>query len=261
MEQFDRLVSIMKTLRSENGCPWDKEQTYDTIRPCLLEETHEVIEAIINNDREALKEELGDLLLQVAFLSQLAAEEGAFTIQDVVEGINDKLVRRHPHVFGEEIAHTSSAVLKRWEEIKAEERKKKESRKSMLDGVPKTLPALTQAYKLQGKAARAGFDFPDAGGAYTKALEEFAEFDGALQLQNAAALEEELGDLLFSIVNLARKLDIDAEGALLRSNKKFKRRFEYIEERYRKKGSAMHSASLEELDAVYEEGKRKERKR
>ncbi|MBI4978863.1 MAG: nucleoside triphosphate pyrophosphohydrolase [Spirochaetes bacterium] len=256
---FAELVRIMARLRGENGCAWDKEQTYDTIRPYLLEETYEVIETILDKNFEGLKEELGDLLLQVVFLSQIAADEKRFSIDDVVRTINEKLIRRHPHVFGDEETNDTNVILKKWEDIKKKEKADKNiEHKSILDGVPKILPALTQAHKIQGKAKRVGFDFPDHHEAFKKVHEEVTELEEELNAgeQNANRIEEEIGDLLFAVTNVARMLSIDAEGALMKANRKFRSRFSGIEDHFAKKGKDLTSVTLAEMDAVWEEQKR-----
>lgn len=253
---FSRLVEIMARLRSKNGCDWDKEQTYDTIRPYLLEETYEVIEAILDKDIHGLKEELGDLLLQVVFLSQIAQDESKFTIDDVVAGINEKLIRRHPHVFGESNASNTDEILRQWEEIKKQEKKDKNvEHKSVLDGVPAALPALTQAYKIQGKAKRVGFDFPDWREAFAKVREEVEELADEMESASPERIEEELGDLMFALVNVARMRSIDAEGALMKTNRKFRKRFAFIEEHFAKENRELTSLTLAEMDAVWEKSK------
>ena len=250
MEAFDRLVEIMHKLRAPGGCPWDAEQTHDSIKPALLEETYETLEAIDSKDYKALKEELGDLLLQVIFHSEIGKEKDEFTLEDVIKGITEKLVRRHPHVFGESNVKDTKDVLHQWSRIK-----QKEGRKSILEGVPKQLPALQQAHRLSEKAARVGFDWETIEHVWEKFDEEICELKEVLPTADPERLEEELGDVLIVIVNLARKLNIDAESALRKSSAKFVQRFQYIEETFRKRGEDIHDASLKEMEALWEEAK------
>jgi MazG family protein len=242
-----RLLEIVARLRAPDGCPWDREQTHESLVPNLIEECYEVLDAIHMRDDNELKEELGDLLLQVAMHSQMAAEQGRFTFDDVAEVVAEKLVRRHPHVFGEQRLPDSEAVLKQWDAIK---KKEKQNRKSLLDGVPKGLPALAAGQKLQSKAARNGFDWPDAEGPLAKIEEELAEVKAAA---TAAECEEELGDLLFSMVNFIRKKGFDAEQTLLRANHKFKERFQKMEQLAIERGLDFASLSLKEQDELWNE--------
>jgi MazG family protein len=222
-----RLVGVMRRLLGPDGCPWDREQTYETLRKYVLEEACEVIDAIDSGDRGALREELGDLLLQVVFQAELGRREGSFAIDDVVEGIVDKLVRRHPHVFGDLSAADADDVLRNWEKLKAQEK----GRRGLLSGVPRSMPALTRAQRIGEKVSRVGFDWPDARGSHAKVVEELGELDRAIAGTDPKAVEEELGDLLFALVNLSRHLEIDAEGALRRASDKFTRRFAHVETR------------------------------
>jgi len=251
MNDLYKLVEVMRRLRSVNGCPWDREQTHQSLKPYLLEETYEVLNALDSGDDEHFKEELGDLLLQIVFHTQLAAEEGRFTIDDVAQSIVDKLVRRHPHVFGDVKVGNSEEVLQNWEKIK-----KGEGKKSVLDGVPEHLPALLKARRVQEKAKRVGFDWDSVDGAFEKLVEEMRELKEVVSLGKAGGAEEEFGDILFSIVNISRFLGIDAEDSLRKTINKFMKRFHAIEERIRKKGDKpLEEYTLEELDALWEEVK------
>jgi tetrapyrrole methylase family protein / MazG family protein len=250
---IERLQKIVAKLRSPDGCPWDREQTHETLKPHLLEECYELIDAIDDRDDEALLEELGDLLLQVVLHAQMASEEDRFDFDQVADRIADKLVLRHPHVFGENKLSTSEAVLRQWDAIKLSE---KQERKSVLDGVPRTLPALAKAQKVQAKAARVGFDWPEAQDVLAKIREEISEIETA---KNSDQLSEELGDLLFSIVNFARKRKLDAEGLLQEATEKFSRRFRAIETLSTEKGVELSTLSLSEMDRLWEEAKKAER--
>jgi tetrapyrrole methylase family protein/MazG family protein len=247
----------MTRLRSEQGCPWDKKQTHETLRPYLIEEAYEVLDAIEQGQDAAFCEELGDLLLQVVFHAQIASETGRFTIDDVSSAIVDKLIRRHPHVFGDVKADTPEQVLVNWEKIKKEEKGGK--RRSVLDGLPGHLPALLYAYRIQEKVAKVHFDWDDAREVIKKVREEFSELESAFSDMNQETLEEELGDLLFSIVNLSRHLRVTPEDALRRTNLKFMDRFRYIEQALELNGESLEEASFERLDALWEEAKRKKR--
>ena len=250
---FDDLVEIMRKLRSPEGCPWDREQTHESLVPYLIEETYEVVDAITKRDYENLREELGDLLLQVVFHSQIASEEGKFTIDDVVDGICKKLIFRHPHVFGDrDDIKTSEDVLEKWEEFKKKEGKKRES---LLDGIPESLPALDYALKLQKRAAKVGFDWKDFEGIKEKLLEEIEEVEESYRKGNREKIEEEVGDLLFMVVNLARALNVNPEIALRKANQKFVRRFSYIEKKAREKGKSLEEMSLEEMEELWQEAK------
>ncbi len=250
-ESLADLVAVMKRLLAPDGCPWDREQTLGTLKSYLLEETYEVLEAIEEGTPAEHCEELGDLLMQIVFQSELRADEGAFAIDDVVRGIADKLVRRHPHVFGEVKLETAGQVLDQWSKLK-----QKEKPRRTLDGVPRALPALTRAHKLSERAAAVGFDWPDAAGARAKVAEECAEIDHAMTAGDAAALEHEIGDLFFAAVSLARKLGIDPEAALRAANTRFTARFEHIEDRLRERGKSPRDSDLAEMDALWEEAKR-----
>lgn len=237
----------------ESGCPWDIEQDFSTIAPYTIEEAYEVAEAIASGDRMAIQDELGDLLLQVVFHSQMASEEGSFTFEDVARSINDKMIRRHPHVFAEADITTADAQTENWENIKKQERDAKEKHGVLAD-VPAALPALMRAQKLQKRAARVGFDWPNISGVIAKVHEELAEVEDVLD--NKPALSEELGDLLFAVVNLARFADIDAEEALRAANRKFTRRFEHVE---RTLGDALKDSSLDAMEAAWNDAKQQEK--
>lgn len=255
--QFWRLREIIRILRSPEGCPWDREQTHQSIRKNLIEETCEVLETIDENDPEAMCEELGDLLMQILLHSQMAEEEGYFTIDDVIATLNEKLIRRHPHVFGQMGASDAEEALQNWQAIKAAEKKAKgiETR-SLLDGLPPELSALLTARKLQKKAASVGFDWDSIRQVKKKVIEEWREFNRATTDEDRV---EEFGDLLFALVNLSRFVNIDPEEALTLSNVKFKRRFAYIEKKFQEAGKSLEDSTLEEMEEVYQEGKRKEK--
>jgi MazG family protein len=252
MSSTDRLREIVAKLRAPDGCPWDREQTHATLKPHLLEECYELIDAIDDQDDEALLEELGDVLLQVVLHAQMASEEGRFDFDQIADRIADKLVLRHPHVFGDKKLSTSEAVLRQWDVIK---RSEKQERASTLDGVPRTLPALARAQKVQVKAARAGFDWPEAHDVVAKIREEISEIETA---KDTGGLSEELGDLLFSIVNFARKRGLDAEDLLQTATAKFTRRFRTIETLAADRGIQLSTLSLPELDRFWEEVKQME---
>lgn len=251
-----RLVGVMRRLLGPDGCPWDKEQTFESMRKYVLEEACEVIDAIEGGDKAAIKEELGDLLLQVVFLAELGRNEGSFGIDDAVSGIVEKLVSRHPHVFGDMDAKDADEVLRNWERIKAQEK----ANRGLLAGVPKSLPALVRATRIGEKVQRVGFDWEDAKGSRAKVTEEMAELDEAILAGDASAVEEELGDVLFALVNLSRHVKVDAEGALRRTIDKFTRRFAHVEERVKEEHGGWGDAGkaplpLEVLDRYWEEAK------
>jgi MazG family protein len=258
LDRFEGLVEIMDRLREPGGCPWDREQTYETLRSYLIEECYEVAEALDQGDRDALREELGDLLFQIVFLSRLAQEEGRFTAGDVIRGIAEKMIRRHPHVFGNASAEDSAAVLKNWEEIKRKEKcaNGESLPASVLSGLPRGLPALLKAQRLGTKAARVGFDWNEASDVLGKIDEELGELRGAVREGDREAARAEIGDLLFSVVNLARHLDIDPEGALEGTNLKFTRRFEWIESRLAAAGSSVDEVDLERLEELWNGAKK-----
>ena len=250
------LIKIMEKLRSPEGCPWDRKQTHESLLPYLLEETYEVVDAVKKGNDEELKEELGDLLLQVVFHSQIAKERGAFDVEDVIDSIARKLIHRHPHVFGDrEDIKTAEDVNREWERLKEKEGKKKES---LLDGIPESMPALERAYKLQKRAAKVGFDWEGFEGIKEKLIEELSEIEEELKRGNRKKIEEEVGDLLFMAVNLARFLGVHPEIALRRANEKFERRFRYMERKAKERGKELKEMSLDEMEALWQEAKGKE---
>jgi len=298
-ERFERAVAIMERLRAPGGCPWDREQTFDSIKPYTLEETYEVLEAIDNRDWAELAGELGDLLLQVLFYSEMAKEQASFSIDDVLDRLSTKLVNRHPHVFGDVKADTSAEVKRNWEAIKVEEKRLEEKKKqqaggadanaasakdekrSILAGVSSAMPSLLESYKLSSRAAQAGFDWPNVEGLFEKLSEETNELRQELkdfpapgprpqgrgmagsgrtvipeELQ--ARLEGEVGDLFFVLVNIARYLSVDPESALRKTNRKFKRRFQWMEARLHESGRSADQASMDELESLWQQAKREE---
>ncbi len=289
-ERFERAVSIMERLRAPGGCPWDREQTFDSIKPYTLEETYEVLEAIDNRDWSELAGELGDLLLQVLFYAEMANEQESFSIDDVLDRLSNKLIRRHPHVFGDAKADTSADVKRNWEALKVEERKLREPetaaghRRSVLAGVSSAMPALLEASKLSSRAAQVGFDWPNIEGLFEKLREETAELQEHLKQFPApgprpqgrgvagsgktiipeklqAKLDEEVGDLFFVLVNLARYLSVDPELALRKTNRKFRERFQWMEARLHQSGGSADQASMEELESLWQQAKANERER
>jgi nucleoside triphosphate diphosphatase len=286
-ERFERAVAIMSRLRGPGGCPWDREQTFDSIKPYTIEETYEVLEAIDNRDWEELPGELGDLLLQVLFYAQMANDEGTFSIDDVLDRLAKKLVDRHPHVFAEVKAATAGEVVQNWEALKKEEKRKREGTsgnepESTLAGVSPAMPALVEAHKLSFKAANVGFDWPNVEGLFDKLGEEAQELREELKRFPApgpqpagkgvagsgrpqiteelrACLEEEVGDLFFVLVNIARYLSLDSESALKKTNRKFKRRFQWMEQKLQSSGRDLQDASAGELEALWQEAKQEER--
>jgi tetrapyrrole methylase family protein/MazG family protein len=259
-ESFDRLVKVVSRLRNRSGgCPWDLKQTHDSLKPFLLEEAYEVIEAIESKRSARMIEELGDLLYQVLFHAQIAKERGRFTIQDVLKAAADKMVRRHPHVFrrgSDGRGQTAEEVLVRWEELKAGE-KGNRRRTSVLDGIPKQLPALLRAQQLQARAARVGFDWPAIEPVFKKVREEIREFEEARRSRSNSRIEEEMGDVLFSLVNLARFLKINTEDALRRATRRFTRRFQYIERVAARKRTPVRGLAPSEMNRLWEEAKRR----
>lgn len=271
----------MARLRAPGGCPWDREQTFDTIKRYTLEETYEVLEAIDNRDWPELTSELGDLLLQVLFYSEMAREEGRFSIDDVLDALSNKLISRHPHVFGDVKAHDAQQVLKNWEAFKIEEKKKNRAQvtgdrgkgeDSLLAGVSSKMPAMLEAQKISSKAAHVGFDWPEMEGLFDKLKEETAELQehikelppGALKARNSsripqelrAHLEDEVGDLFFVLVNIARYLSVDPESALRKTNRKFRQRFGWMEEQMQKQGKKLEESSLEEMEELWQQAKK-----
>lgn len=275
--KFERVKSIMARLRAPGGCPWDREQTFDTIKRYTLEETYEVLEAIDNRDWNELTGELGDLLLQVLFYAEMAEEQGSFTIDDVLDALSNKLIHRHPHVFGDTKADDSAQVLKNWEALKSEEKRKSLQNKGdtlqtgpapLLDGVSSKMPALQEAHKISCKAAHVGFDWPEVQGLFEKLTEETRELQEHLEgLQTTDSgkpeipaelrehVEGEVGDLFFVLVNIARYLSVDPESALRKTNRKFRRRFGWLEERLWEQGRTPEQATLEEMEALWQQAK------
>lgn len=248
----------MARLRAPDGCPWDREQTFDTIKPYLLEESYEVMEAIDARDWPHLAEELGDLLLQVVFFAQMAREAGHFDVGDAIQAINDKLIRRHPHIFASGDARTADDVKRRWDEIKAEEKKKSgKSVKGLLDNVPRALPALVEGQQITAKAATVGFDWENASQVYAKVEEELQELREARDEGDAERIEEEFGDALFAFVNLGRHLKLDSEQALRKATRKFRSRFASVEAQASAQGRALPDMTLEEMETLWQEAKRK----
>lgn len=254
-KQLARLRAIMHRLRAPGGCPWDAEQTHESLIPNLIEETYETVDTIQRGDHEHLKEELGDLLLQVVFHSELAEEAGRFTLDDVARGISDKLVRRHPHVFGSSDAGTTDAVLRQWEEIKRAE--KGDQEKSYLHGVGKGLPGLLRASKLQKKAAKVGFDWPVEIGVIAKIREELLELQSAVDAQDIPGVAEEMGDLMFSVVNLARFRNMDPEVLMAAANGKFEARFGEMERILKSAGLSLEAASPAQMEDAWAEAKQR----
>jgi MazG family protein len=255
-ETFERLVAIMARLRSPDGCPWDREQSFDTIKPYLLEEAYEVMDAIDARDWPALADELGDLLLQVVFFAQMASEQNSFSINDSIEAINSKLVRRHPHVFGNGTAKTADEVKTRWDEIKAAEKKDAgKTEKGLLDSIPRTQPALVEAQQIGNRVAKVGFEWENVSGVLAKLHEELAELERAGTGGSPEEVEDEIGDLLFVLVNLARFHRVDAEQALRKAYAKFRRRFSYVEQGLATRGKSCSEASLEEMEGLWQEAK------
>jgi len=257
-EQLDRLIEIMRRLRAPGGCPWDREQTHESVKPMTVEEAYEVAQAIDEKDDDELLGELGDLLLQVVFHANIAQERGAFRIGQVIERVAAKMVRRHPHVFGAEEAETSGDVLRNWEAIKARERRDRgKEDASMLDSIHRGLPAVMEAFQITTKVSRVGFDWKDAKGALSKLEEEASELrEAALAGTGHDRVYEEVGDLLFAAVNVARLSGVDPESALKAANRKFRRRFHHVERRLLAEGRQPADATLEEMDRYWDEAKR-----
>ena len=260
---IQKLVDLVERLRGPGGCPWDREQTRETLKPMLIEEAYEVLDALDSSDPTELKEELGDLLFQVLFHARIADERGEFHLADVIDRLHEKMVRRHPHVFGNADLKTAEDVLRNWEDIKANEKGMRsssspDSAQSILDGLPTRLPALHQAYQMTAKAARVGFDWSRLDDILLKVREEADELAEAQRDSRTADLPGEVGDLLFVAVNVARFLGIDPETALRRSNEKFSRRFRFVESRIKSQGRELKNATLAEMDALWDEAKRNE---
>ena len=254
LESFERLLDIMDELREK--CPWDREQTYESLRKLTIEEVYELGDAILRNDLKEIKKELGDVLLHIVFYAKIGAESNSFDIGDVINNLTDKLIYRHPHVFGNTEVINSREVEENWEALKLKE---KGRGKRVLEGVPDSLPALVKANRIQEKARGVGFDWEHKEQVWDKVKEELAEFEHEIRANDQKKMEQELGDLMFSLVNVARLYDIDPESALERTNMKFIRRFNYLEDQTLLKGRSLHSMSLEEMDVYWDEAKRRER--
>ena len=248
LKAFGDLLDIMDELREK--CPWDKKQTMESLRHLTIEETYELADAILDNDYEEISKELGDLLLHIVFYAKIGSESKDFNMLDVIQGINKKLIDRHPHVFGDVVAHTEEEVAKNWEQLKL-----KEGKKSILEGVPKSLPALVKASRIQDKAASAGFDWDRSEQVFEKVQEEIEELHTEVQKNDTSKVEAEFGDVLFSLINYARFIDVDPESALERTNKKFIKRFQYLEKEVKKEGKELRKLSLEEMDVYWNRSK------
>ena len=268
MKSFEELISIVKRLRGENGCAWDKVQTFDSLIPCFLEEAYEVVDGISKRDYQNIKEELGDVLLHIVFFSELANDENKFDIDEVIKNINQKLIRRHPHVFGESDIKDVEGILKQWDKIKKEEKAKKEKKnyKSVLDDIPNSLPVMERAYKLMKKAAGVGFEYKNADDSLKKVEEEFFEVKEAYDEfcsdneNNKEHLEEEIGDLIMTTLDFARMNKINPVNSLIKANNKFIRRFNYVEEKANEKNKNLTDMTLEEMDFLWNECKKSEAK-
>lgn len=268
MKSFEELISIVKRLRGENGCAWDKVQTFDSLIPCFLEEAYEVVDGISKRDYQNIKEELGDVLLHIVFFSELANDENKFDIEEVIKNINQKLIRRHPHVFGESDIKDVDGILKQWDKIKKEEKAKKENKnyKSVLDDIPNSLPVMERAYKLMKKAAGVGFEYKNADDSLKKVEEEFFEVKEAYDEfcsdneNNKEHLEEEIGDLIMTTLDFARMNKINPVNSLIKANNKFIRRFNYVEEKANEKNKNLTDMTLEEMDFLWNECKKSEAK-
>jgi tetrapyrrole methylase family protein / MazG family protein len=251
---FRKLVELMAALRGPEGCPWDRKQTPESLKPFLVEECYEVIDALDEGNPDKVKEELGDLLFQVIFHARIAEEAGHFSIRDVITAIHEKMIRRHPHVFGDEKLATDKEVLANWEEIKKKEKAHKD-RRSVLEGVPKELPSLLRAHRLQERAARVGFDWNHLNEALPKLDEEIAEFKESLKSEDAGKIEEELGDVFFMLVNISRFLGVNPDDALRKTISKFIHRFRYIEEHAENEGKSLNDMTLDEMEKLWQEAK------
>ena len=256
-EKFEKLMEVMKTLRGPGGCPWDVEQTHESITMGFVEELYEFIEAVEDKDIETMKEELGDLCLHIVFQVQIAKENGEFTMAEVLDSIIEKLIRRHPHVFSDVKVKNSNEVVANWDDIKKQE-KQKQHRKSVVDGIPRHLPALSKARKVQIKAKKVGFDWDKVEDVILKIKEEFNELYEAIEEKNQDHINEELGDVLFSVVNLSRFLDVEPERALHNTVRKFMSRFRAIENALEEKGTTIQEASFEEMDSLWDQVKDEE---
>lgn len=251
LKSFEKLLNIMDELREK--CPWDKKQTFETLRHLTIEETYELADAIIENDIDEIKKEIGDLLLHIVFYAKIGSETNSFDIKDVIDSLNEKLIRRHPHIYGDEKVENSEQVKENWEQIKL-----KEGRKSALGGVPKSLPALVKAYRIQDKARGVGFDWDNTEQVWNKVEEEIKELQDEIKNNDKERIEEEFGDTLFALINYSRFIDVNPESALERTNKKFIKRFQYIEKQVSSQGKDLRNMSLEEMDKIWEQAKKEE---
>ena len=256
LNSLSKLIKITDTLMGEDGCPWDKVQTRESLKPYLVEETYEVLDALDANDPEKIKDELGDLLYQILFHSKISSLKGEFNFRDVIDNLSEKMVRRHPHVFQEGELNTPDQVVKQWEEIKRNE-KNQANQKSILDNIPKNLPSLLRAQKLQKKTAKEGFDWDQINDVFDKLDEEIAEFKEAVLKKKSADIQNEIGDIIFVITNIAKCYKIDAEEALRSTNNKFIKRFQYIEQKIEAKGKTLKDSPLEEMERYWQEAKNK----
>ena len=256
LNSLSKLIKITDTLMGEDGCPWDKVQTRESLKPYLVEETYEVLDALDANDPEKIKDELGDLLYQILFHSKISSLKGEFNFRDVINNLSEKMVRRHPHVFKEGELNTPDQVVKQWEEIKRNE-KNQANQKSILDNIPKNLPSLLRAQKLQKKTAKEGFDWDQINDVFDKLDEEIAEFKEAVLKKKSADIQSEIGDIIFVITNIAKFYKIDAEEALRSTNNKFIKRFQYIEQKIKAKGKTLKDSPLEEMERYWQEAKNK----
>ncbi|HIB43371.1 MAG TPA: nucleoside triphosphate pyrophosphohydrolase [Nitrospina sp.] len=256
LNSLSKLIKITDTLMGEDGCPWDKVQTRESLKPYLVEETYEVLDALDANDPEKIKDELGDLLYQILFHSKISSLKGEFNFRDVIDNLSEKMVRRHPHVFKEGELNTPDQVVKQWEEIKRNE-KNQANQKSILDNIPKNLPSLLRAQKLQKKAAKEGFDWDQISDVFDKLDEEIVEFKEAVLKKKSADIQNEIGDMIFIITNIAKCYKIDAEEALRSTNNKFIKRFQYIEQKIKAKGKTLKDSPLEEMERYWQEAKNK----
>jgi XTP/dITP diphosphohydrolase len=248
LRAFEKLLDIMDELREK--CPWDRKQTLESLRHLTIEETYELGDAILDKDMQEIKKELGDLLLHIVFYSKIASESASFDVKDVIDGINEKLIHRHPHVFGDVVAESEDEVAKNWEQLKL-----KEGKKSILEGVPRSLPAMIKASRIQDKAASAGFDWEEPGQVFEKVKEELAELQEEIAADKQEKIESEFGDVLFSLINFSRFIKVDPESALERTNKKFIRRFKYLESEAKKNGESLDDMSLEQMDVYWNKSK------
>lgn len=255
---FMRMLDMIEQLRSENGCPWDRKQTVESFHPYILEEYHELVHAVFQNDAEAMADEAGDLIFLVTFIAYMFQQKGICSVTEVIEGVIAKMTSRHPHVFGDVKVSNSQEVIDNWAKIKSSEKLIK-ARDSALDGIPRSAPSLTRAQKITSRAAKVGFDWPDIEGVWEKVYEELTELRQTIATEDAESIREEFGDVLFSMVNLGRKLSVNCESSLVSASDRFERRFHYIEDKLKQSGIAVNDASLEEMDRLWDEAKTMEK--